>query len=86
VRDSLAAAGRRSRAVLALWLFVSFAACGVVSAPIPPEDVGLAAALEKGKQKERAKAAAAEAKAKEEAPPEEEGADLLPLRPVGTPP
>lgn len=61
------------------------AACGVVGPPIPPEDVGLAAALEKGKQKERAKAAAVEAKPEGQAPPVEEGPDLLPLRPIGTP-
>jgi len=68
--------------VVAVGLFV---ACGVVGPPIPPEDVGLAAALEKGKQKERAKAAAAEVKPGEEAPPAEQVPELPPLRPIGTP-
>ncbi len=85
MRGSLAAAGRNFRTLVALSLIVWFAACGVVGSPIPPEDVGLAAALEKGKQKERAKAAAVEAKPEGQAPPVEEGPDLLPLRPIGTP-
>lgn len=85
MRDSLADAGRSIWALLALSLFVSFTACGVVGPPIAPEDVGLAAALEKGKQRERAKAAAAEVKPGEEAPPAEQVPDLPPLRPIGTP-
>ena len=64
---------------VALW---SLTACGVVGAPIAPEDVGIAPLIERQKKSETG-AAKQDAAA---TPPEPEGQDvnLPPLRPVGT--
>ncbi|MEW6543854.1 MAG: hypothetical protein AB1411_09625 [Nitrospirota bacterium] len=64
-----------------LWLLLAWAlaGCGTVGPPVAPEDLGVAAKLEKAKQQEEAAKAEAERKKPEEqAVPEEE--ELPPLR------
>jgi hypothetical protein len=62
------------------------AACGVVGAPIPPEDVGVAPTIQRQKQLDALEAA--KKQEAEEAPvvlePQGQDVDLPPLHPVGT--
>lgn len=73
---------RKSAVALVAGLLVS---CGVVGAPIPPEEVGVGPTIEKQKRQE-----ALDAQQREEVErqtggePQGQDLDLPPLRPVGT--
>ena len=56
------------------------AACGQVSSPIPPEDVGIEAKLQKHKKQQEAQGRSSD----DQVPIEEESVQLPPLRPIGT--
>jgi len=62
------------------------AACGVIGAPIPPEDVGVAPVIERQKRLDALDAA--KKQEAEDAPvvlePQGQDVDLPPLHPVGT--
>ena len=70
--------------MIALFAAGAAAGCGVMGAPIPPEDVGIAPLIER---QNRADAEAVKGKG-EETPtllePQGQDVDLPPLRPVGT--
>jgi hypothetical protein len=55
-------------------------ACGQVSAPIPPEDVGIEAKVRKQQKQIQEQ----EKPTDDEVPIEEESVELPPLRPIGT--
>jgi hypothetical protein len=69
--------------VFAAWMS---AACGVIGAPIPPEDVGVAPVIERQKRLDALDAA--KKQEAEDAPvvlePQGQDVDLPPLHPVGT--
>ncbi len=76
------------------WMLASMtawmlAACGVVGAPVPPENVGVAATIEMQKKRDLLEAQRRQAEAAAEAAEQDpalQGQDenLPPLRPVGT--
>ena len=67
---------------LAAW---SFAACGTMGSPIPPEDVGVAPTIERQKRLDDLDAAKREAAEPQTVvEPQGQDVDLPPLRPVGT--
>ena len=52
--------------------------CGKIGSPIPPEDIGIAAKLERDRQEQAAE------DSKEAERQRDEGIELPPLRPIGT--
>lgn len=73
---------RKSVVALAAGLVVG---CGVVGAPVPPEDVGVGPTIEKQKRQEAFEAQQREASQRQTGQePQGQEMDLPPLRPVGT--
>jgi hypothetical protein len=67
---------------------LTLTACGVVGAPIPPENVGVAVTIEQQKlrdaEAEKAREAAAAKAAESDPALTDQDVNLPPLRPVGT--
>ena len=66
--------------LLVIWCLAFTSACGQVSSPIPPEDVGIEAKVREQQKQAREQ----EQLNKDQVPIEEERVELPELRPIGT--
>lgn len=73
-----------SRWVLGLFVAAALAGCGTIGPPIAPEDIGVAARLQKEKEREAKEKAAKEAPKLEGEVAAPEEVVLPPIRPIGT--